>query len=695
VVLIGPVDNPEKYLETLHNEFINHKDIKYTVFEKETYLLKDKALYLLSNKEFRKLQKNTKILFRKGKTGLIDLGLEGEEEKKASLEKAKKYFKDFKEKSDDQRFYISKDGKNALFMIKPVFESIDLKKSKKLIQFVQETVDKVLGSTPHHIIGRYIEKVRDTQQMKNDISKTGIISLVAIFFILLYGMRSISSSLFVMVGVVLSLGQAIGGAYYFVGQINILTGFLLAILACLGADYGIHLVQRYFQERAGGKSHEEAIEITYLDTGRALFSACFSTAIAFFCLKISDFRGFSELGIIAGFGIICIYLTFILIFPTMAGILQSKEDFSKRFKAFSYYPFKTSHMKFIFILIPFLIYGAYKSEFEYDFNRMRDISLKSRELKDLSKELYGKSTSPSAVLAPDKETAAALVEWASEDEHSDVIQKVISRNTILPNKMQARFRKIKRLKKMVLKASDSEIKEKTGLDPAKIKRWLNQGPYTEEDLPPSLRHAFGSSGNIVLLYPAKHNTNRENIYNFSKVLNKAKEKFAGIQIGSNALVFLEIIDFIVTDGKLVLLLFLVGCFITFMIDFKDLKMALSLEAQLIFGTFFLLGLMGLFDIRFTILNVAMFPAILAAGIDMGVHVKHRELHLKSALKGAKSTSQAIHLSLATTLAGFGSLFFAEAKMLNGIAWISVLGIVGMYLVCMVFIPIITDYFRKT
>jgi predicted RND superfamily exporter protein len=45
----------------------------------------------------------------------------------------------------------------------------------------------------------------------------------------------------------------------------------------------------------------------------------------------------------------------------------------------------------------------------------------------------------------------------------------------------------------------------------------------------------------------------------------------------------------------------------------------------------------------------------------------------------------------TSICGFGSLLFAEAKMLNGIGWISILGQVAMYIVCMVIFPTIKDY----
>jgi hypothetical protein len=103
--------------------------------------------------------------------------------------------------------------------------------------------------------------------------------------------------------------------------------------------------------------------------------------------------------------------------------------------------------------------------------------------------------------------------------------------------------------------------------------------------------------------------------------------------------------------------------------------------------------MGAFDVRFSILNVAMIPAVLAAGIDMGVHVRHREKEGFGPLESARFVAQAVQLSLVTTIMGFGALFFAEAGMLKGIAWISVLGQLSMYFICMIAFPLGKEWWR--
>jgi predicted RND superfamily exporter protein len=64
----------------------------------------------------------------------------------------------------------------------------------------------------------------------------------------------------------------------------------------------------------------------------------------------------------------------------------------------------------------------------------------------------------------------------------------------------------------------------------------------------------------------------------------------------------------------------------------------TVAVDLILGISVLFGLMGLLEVRFTIMNVGMFPAILASGIDMGVHIHHRELESFRSLRSSKFLS---------------------------------------------------------
>lgn len=706
IALIGPIASPEKKLPKIVEAIKNVPRIRYSYFERETYLLRDKALFLLSKREFRELNEHAQVLFSNEKIDTTGLDLFDEGDNTEDVAEAKKFFSELKTRVPQERYFLSSDKLYAMLLIKPEFGSTDLDASALLVKNVTEAISKIPGpKVPYQLSGRYVEKIQDKEQFDRDIAKTSIISTVLLIIVLFFGLGSMRAGWFTIFGVFMAMGQTIGLAYFFVGRINILTGFLLAILSGLGSEYGIHLVRRYLKERHSGKGQVEAIESSYLTTGRSLFSAAITSASAFFILSISDFKGFSELGIIAGFGVVCIYFTFMCIFPLGARLLPYKKEshIQEKFSRFFYtYPFKLNYTHWYLLLVPVFMYGLYQAYFEYDFERLHNFSKKTQELNKLTDDLYGRAITPSAILTRDTDQAQALEGWLKNDDNRDIVQLVISYQTLVPEDMQTRHKRIMKIKNKVNSLSSKEIEEKTGLKYDQVQRWLTTFPYGEELIPQSLAENFGPDKNIMLVFPNERQGTFENINRYANVLLKAKKLFPGMEVGSDTLVFSSILNHIIEDGKIVLVLFLIGAFLVFWPDFKNIRYALILEGQLIVGCAFLVAFMGLIDEPFTILNVAIIPAVLAAGIDMGVHQIHDEIeHKRSpikaprkrgrALSAAQRISGPIHLGMLTSVCGFGALLFAEAKMLNGVGWISILGQLSMYLVCMVLFPTIKDY----
>jgi predicted RND superfamily exporter protein len=688
IVLVGPTPNAETQLTKVEQAFKKNPEIRYTFHEREEYSLRAKGLYLIPRNEFDDVLDSAKIVLNDGKKGMLDLGLETEQDRAQNLRRAKSRLKKFAEGKAQERYFRSKDGQYAMLLAKPSFDSEDLGRSRKLVQQAQADVQAALGPTPFALVGRYVDKVNDTLQIERDIEFTSLISTIGIAIVLIFGLGSVRAAIFTVGAVTIAMAWTLGAAHLLVGQINILTGFLLAILGGMGVEYGVHLTRRYYQEVIHGHSQEEALQLAYLQTGRALGSAAITSAAAFLILSFSDFRGFSELGKIAGVGILSIYLVYVLAFPAMASLIKGKPRFRSIREAFGYYPFGPL---FRWALLPFAllaIWGITRAEFEYNFARMHDLSKETRRQHEFVDELFGRSFTPAALLATNGKQAHALEEYMRDPLRKEQVQEAISLARLLPTDMEDRYEEVERVSSRLGSLSNEEITKKSGVDAELIRSLVNAKPYTRNDLPPQLKDAFGTSGNIVLVYPAKDLDDAAPLQDFARLLTDARAQFPGVKVGSDVRIFSEILDHITHDGLIILLVFLAGAFVVMGLDFRNVFDALDLELQLIAGIFLLIGLMGLFGQRFSILNIAMVPAVLAAGIDMGVHVRHREREAYGALPSARFVAQAVHLSVLTTIMGFGALFFAEAGMLKGIAWISVLGQVAMYIVCMVAWPVL-------
>ena len=690
IVLIGPITNPESKLTLIDEKIKDIKDVKYTYYEREEYMLKDKALYIIPRKDFKKLTDYARILFAKGPVDTTGLGLVDESDREDQIKEANKFFNKLRSRTSSDRYFLSKDKKY----------SNDLKMPKKPanIRVGIESIFKDSPETlfPYSLSGRYVEKAEEEKQYEKDISTTAIMSNIAITILLVWGIGTFRGALATAFTVIFAMCVTGGLAYFFVGQINILTGFLLAILSGIGSKFGIHLIRRYYQEREKGLDRETATKNTYFHLSRrALFSSALTSSCSFFILAFSKFRGFSELGIFAGTGIIVIYLVFILAFPMIARILPERSATGKRGHfTLGKYPFTLNWIKILPIFVPLIIFGLSKAYFEYDFEKLHSFPPAIQKINQMTDNIFGRAISPSAILARDKDQVMALTEWLRSDENSETIDQVVSMYDLVPPDMQVRANRIAKIRSYVYQVDPKELEEKSGIKKEDIYKWINATPYTRSIIPRAINDNFGVDGNIIIVFPKERQGNYEAITRYATTLANAKKEFPGMEVGSDTLVFAEILKHIIEDGKIVLLLFLVGAFLIFWFDFKEIKDALILEAQLICCVILLVALMGLFKIPFTILNVAMIPEVLAAGIDMGVHMRHREKEGHSSLDSARLISHAVQLGAFTSILGFGSLLFASSKMLQGIAWISILGQVSSYFVCMFAFPMLKDYFNK-
>jgi hypothetical protein len=96
------------------------------------------------------------------------------------------------------------------------------------------------------------------------------------------------------------------------------------------------------------------------------------------------------------------------------------------------------------------------------------------------------------------------------------------------------------------------------------------------------------------------------------------------------------------------------------------------------GVIAMLGVMAIIGMRLNFMNSMVLVTILGMGSDYGLHIAHR-------IRGARKEEQrgefiqagrAVLLSALTTIAGFGSLAFANYGALASIGWATNFGIIA-------------------
>ncbi len=114
-------------------------------------------------------------------------------------------------------------------------------------------------------------------------------------------------------------------AYLLYGTLNIITSIVAAMLIGLFVDYMIHVYRRFEECCRLGDNPLQALERTLTGTGKAIVSGALTTALSFFSVVITSFRGLHQLGVVAGFGVLfCLLATLVLMTSLLSWLARTR-----------------------------------------------------------------------------------------------------------------------------------------------------------------------------------------------------------------------------------------------------------------------------------------------------------------------------------------------------------------------------------
>lgn len=185
---------------------------------------------------------------------------------------------------------------------------------KRLRMWTQLTEQEIPGVNVG-ITGEPILEYEEMRQSQKDTISASILALCLVMVIFVFGYhetrRPIKTTLCLLVG----LSFTMAFTTLTVGRLNILTITFAPILIGLSIDFGVHLVSRYEDELTRGISPEKAIRNTLTNTGQGIVTGAITTALAFFSMTFTDFRGIQEMGIITGGGMMVSLVPMISLLP--------------------------------------------------------------------------------------------------------------------------------------------------------------------------------------------------------------------------------------------------------------------------------------------------------------------------------------------------------------------------------------------
>lgn len=150
----------------------------------------------------------------------------------------------------------------------------------------------------------------------------GIATVLIVLFILWCALKSpkIIVSVFVTLIIGLSITTAIG--LMLVGAFNLISIAFFVLFVGLGVDFGIQYSVRYRAERHAVDNLNVALEKAGEYSAIPLTLAAVATAAGFLSFLPTDYKGVSELGKIAGAGMIIAFIAAVTVLPALLKILN-------------------------------------------------------------------------------------------------------------------------------------------------------------------------------------------------------------------------------------------------------------------------------------------------------------------------------------------------------------------------------------
>ncbi len=213
--------------------------------------------------------------------------------------------------------------RRRVLVAEPILDYDRLLPAGPAIRAVREAAAE-LGLTPERGV-----RVRVTgypalndEEMRGLVSDVGVAGAVSFAFVGLLLVVALGWGRFVAaaagalaVGLVWTAAFAAGA----VGQLNLVSIAFAVLFIGLGADFAIHLGLHLVDESRGEPAPDRALGLATRDVGAALLLCTLTTAIGFWAFVPTDYRGVGELGLIAGFGMIAIFVLTLTLLPALLG----------------------------------------------------------------------------------------------------------------------------------------------------------------------------------------------------------------------------------------------------------------------------------------------------------------------------------------------------------------------------------------
>ncbi|MFN0246660.1 MAG: MMPL family transporter, partial [Kofleriaceae bacterium] len=613
-----------------------------------------------------------------------------------------------------QSSYVSGDVQRV--MVRIAFDRTDTKRAARLMREVDRLragVEAVSPGVRIGVAGGVSVSVVEHDALVRGMTLSGVVTAVLVGLVLVGFLRSLR--LVVMAGVTLAVSTTIafGVAAITVGQLNIATAFLGAIIAGNGINYGILLLARYQEERAREPA-VAALASAIHATVRPTLVASLAASVAYGSLALTSFRGFADFALIGGVGmLVCWIGAFVLLPILIVGFDRSSKPpertplvgtmlarlFGFRRPALALALAAAVAAASTVIVVRFVA----DDPLEYDLRRLRSDGAAAHEARrwmTVADQAFGPGLINRSVIAvDDAANVPLLVETlrtleAGVPAPDRLIGEVRSILDVVPADQAERRAVLDELRDLIdhpllAHLDDAMLAELRELRPPDGLGEIRPRGLPEELAAP-LTELDGSIGRLIAVRPGPgfDEWDGRSSIQFATTLRRVLAVVDdGVAISGSTVIFADLIDVIRRDGPRVTLFAVIGLLLLVPLIVGRDGRALAALAATGLGAVAMVATCALLGIKVNFLDFVALPITLGLGVDYAINLAHRQ-HVDGGdpLGPLRTSGAAVLVCSLTTVIGYGSLLASQNLAIRDFGLAALIGEITCLLAACVVVP---------
>jgi uncharacterized protein len=210
--------------------------------------------------------------------------------------------------------------------VKPILDYTALEPGLVATNFIRQSAHD-LGLTPEQgvtvrLTGPVPLADEEYATVKEGSGLNATIMALVVLCIIWLALKSARIVLAVALCVVFGLSATAALGLMMVHAFNLISVAFAVLFVGIGVDFAIQFSVRYRAERHDEPDFHKALRLAAAKAGRPLALAAAATTCGFYSFLPTDYRGVSELGLIAGTGMILAFFTAVTVLPALLTLLR-------------------------------------------------------------------------------------------------------------------------------------------------------------------------------------------------------------------------------------------------------------------------------------------------------------------------------------------------------------------------------------